>query len=104
MRNFAKCLLFFLTGLNSQFFSAQTVSNPSANGMDSTAIKAIPDTLQMTSTAQNTCYHSFRIQPDSVQNLKRHYNNNAFKFKHDAFKEQMKNSWVADALREIIFK
>ena len=104
MRNLAKCLLFLLIDLNSVAFSAQAVSSPPANSMDSTAIKAIYDTLQIDSTAQNTCYHSLKIQSDSVQNLKRPYNKNAFKFRYEALKEQLKNPWVADALREILFK
>lgn len=42
---------------------------------------------------------------DSVShNFKRTYNEDAFKFKDDYFREKIKEPWIVDILRYIIFK
>lgn len=86
--------------MSGSVFSAQTISPVPTNEIDTLAVNVLQDTTVVDTIAQDTFYRSLRILPDMTMP----YNQNAFKFKYDAFKEQMKNPWIADALREILFR
>lgn len=97
MKNLARFVILLIVCLSSPGFSAQSISNAASNQVDTLCIKAIPDTA-----ARDTCCNSIRFCPDSVLRLRMPYNQNALKFRYDAFKMQMKHPWIADALREIL--
>lgn len=88
--------------LSSSAFSAQTKSNPPSNIAATVIDNGLNDSADVNKSVSDTCCHSLRLLPDSVLTPKGFYNQNAIKFKYDAFKEQMKKPWIADALREIL--
>lgn len=92
MKNLARIIILFVLVLSNFVFCVQARSSEPAKSADSAIAK----------TMQDTCYHSLRMMPDSVLYSNKPYNQNAFKFRYNALKEQMKNSWIADALREIL--
>ncbi len=102
MKYLARIVIFFVVVLSCSVFYAQTRSSVPVKSADSVAVKTVQDTTLTDTVAQDTCYHPLRLIPDSILNPNRPYNKNAFKFRYDAFKEQMKNPWIADALREIL--
>lgn len=104
MRVLAKFVVAITAIMSSSVFSAQTTSDAPAVGIDSLTVKDVQYTAHTDSIALHPRFYSLRIYPDSVINRNRPYNQNAFKFRYDAFKEQMKNPWIADALREILYR
>ena len=104
MKNLSKIPVFLIAVLSSSVFSAQTKSNEAVSVVASLIETDSNDSAKAGALMQDSCYHPLRICPDSVMNVTRAYNRNALKFKYDAFKEQMNNPWIADALREILFR
>lgn len=102
MKYLARIVILFAVILSYSVFYAQTRSSVPVKSADSVAVKTVQDTTLTDTVVQDTCYHPLRLIPDSILNSNRPYNQNAFKFRYDVFKEQMKNPWIADALREIL--
>ena len=100
MKNLVRIIMLFIVALSSSEFFAQTKS--SVPYTSSKAVKIEQDTTLADTVTPDTCYHPLRLISDSVLNLNRAYNQNAYKFRYNSFKERMKKPWIADALREIL--
>lgn len=106
MNNFVKTLIALILVLNSSSLFAQTTTQRIVSSADTLTINVAKDSLIAENSVIDTTFcRSIMSYGDSIRyNLKKPYNKDVFKFKYDSFKEKMKDAWIGDILKEILFR
>lgn len=104
LNNFVKTLIVLIVVLNNSSFFAQTTNQRIVSCVDT--INVAKDSLVIENSAIDTAFcRAIMFYGDSIRyNLKKPYNKDVFKFKYDSFREKMKDAWLGDILKEILFR
>ena len=104
MRSFARFVILLIAVQSCSVFSAQNVGNVLICDSDSLPAGKAQEVALMDTSALDNAHHPLSSYPDSLLDLNRPYNRDFFKFRYDASRARMRNPWIADALREVLFR
>lgn len=111
-----KMVLWLIAFMGSSASFARTMSEGMAGSPDSLSVdtvagdtllvNTIQDTVVTESCARDTAYYRSIMfyRDNSRYNLKAPYPKEIFKFKYDPFKTKMKEPWLGDILKAILFR
>ena len=111
MNSFMKILILMLAVLNTPAFAQTANTTQIASAMDTTPQDTIKIKTNVTSSAKESntidttqCRYVMLYRNYFRYSLNKTYNKDAFNIKHNSFKGKKKEPWIADALKEIIFR